>query len=155
MGLLRRGAKAGLLAGLASGIIVAVGMFVRFQVFSETIRSVIRNNPNPMYTADQLLTFAEYFAVILPIISGLIIGTILGTVFALVHNKYLKGQTLPVQGLVMGVALLVIDLFQNRSALDISFSYFVFAAGVYVVGDLAYGLLMGSLFQRFGPGTII
>jgi len=156
-----RGAKAGLVSGAISGIIIAISQAALFQFYTNEVRTAIQSAipPGSPLTVDQLMTITFYSILIGSFFAGLIGGAILGLIFAAVHTKYMKSSSLQMKGLVFGVVLFIIGTLLGLSGLSYGTSYFVLSEVFSLVANLIFGYLLGSFFGRFGgkvqlpPGT--
>src|SRR5690242_15971110 len=95
-----RGAKAGAIAGVVTGIIEAIGSYALFSLARDAIMTGLPAG----VTIDQ----AAYLTVVSSFIGSIIGGIILGVIFAAVYNKYMTGKSIPMRGIVFGIILWLI-----------------------------------------------
>jgi hypothetical protein len=155
-------AKAGVVAGLVSGIILAAGNYLVFQ-FSGILTQIFQSTPLPEnsgITIDYLVTVTLVVVALASFLTALIGGAVLGLLFSAVHNRYLRSRSLRARGIVFGMVLWAIDTPFILSAVQYGAVFVVLSLGLGLFGSLVYGYLLGMLFPRFtrrvagmsGPG---
>jgi len=148
-----RGAKAGAMAGVVLGVILAAGYYVLFTLISDTIRTAIQNNlpAGSVATADQVLAIALAFLVIAVLIGSIISGVNLGIIFAAVSDKYMRGQSFAMRGLVFGVIIWLIGILFNVGNFYYGATYVAISIVLGLVASLVYGYLLGTFYGRSAP----
>src|SRR5713101_5811554 len=109
-----RGAKAGAIAGVVTGIIEAIGTIALFSFTANDIKTALQGTTLPAgITIDQAVTAAMYLAAAVTFIASIIVGLILGVIFAAVANKYMTSKSFEMRGLVFGIILWIIGILGN------------------------------------------
>jgi CBS domain containing-hemolysin-like protein len=143
-----RGAKAGAIAGVVTGIIEAIGTFALFSLTTDAIKTALQSTTLPAgVTIDQLVTLTQYIAVISVFIGSIIGGAILGIIFAAVYNKYMTSKSLPMRGIVFGIILWLIGIVLNIGSFSYGTTYVAVSIIVGLVSSLIYGYLLGHFFK--------
>ena len=137
-----RGVLAGLVAGIAGGVVFAVGTVILILL------------PLGRIDLDPQSMGLLYFLAILSFLQGLIIGPLLGLVFAVTQNRFLKNRSLEIKGLVFGTIVWILRVLTSRD--DLAFGTTIYAAMIafVLVGDLTLGYVLGNFYRRLGPKTI-
>lgn len=142
-----RGAKAGAIAGVVTGIIEAIGTIALFSFTANDIRTAFQRTTLPAgITIDQAVTAAMYLAAVLTFIGSIIGGLILGVIFAAVANKYMTSKSFEMRGLVFGIILWIIGIL---GIINSSYGSTYIAASIVIglVSSLVYGYLLGHFFK--------
>jgi hypothetical protein len=143
-------AKAGMIAGLAQGAIIAFGEFLDFQLSGPT-RQAIQNTTltGSSLTVDQLVTLALSITVLASVLGGVVAGAILGLIFSAIKNRYMKHSSVRARAIVFGLTLWLISSLISLTGLDYGVEYVLATIAFGLVGSLVYGYLLGTLFPRF------
>lgn len=146
------GAKAGIVAGIAYGVILAVvSYFTLLSIKSTVIAAITKALPaNSQFTPDQLfniaLDVAPIFVVIVGVVGGLILGAIYGKVLERIPGKspVMKGV---IFGLVLWFLASVLGGLGNYG--QYGAEYYLSQVGSGLVGALVFGVLLGYFYGRF------
>src|SRR5436309_13310354 len=104
-----RGAKAGAIAGVVTGIIEAIGTIALFSFTANDIKTALQGTTLAAgITIDQALTAAMYLAAVVTFIASIIVGLILGVIFASVANNYMTGKSFELRILVFVITVRII-----------------------------------------------
>jgi len=143
-----RGAKAGAIAGVVTGIIEAIGTIALFSFTANDIKTALQGTTLPAgITIDQALTAAMYLAAVVTFIASIIVGLILGVIFAAVANKYMTGKSFEMRGLVFGIILWIIGILGNINNSSFGSTYIAASIVIGLVSSLVYGYLLGHFFK--------
>ncbi|OLD02891.1 hypothetical protein AUG19_07000 [archaeon 13_1_20CM_2_54_9] len=148
-----RGAKAGVVAGLVCGVILAIGYYALFTLVQDTVRQAIQDAlpVGSVITVDQALAAALVLLVVGTFVGTIVVGAILGLVFAAAHNKYMQSKSLAMRGIVFGVILWIIGILSNIGSFSYGATYIGLSVLIGLIASLVYGYLLGTFFGRFGP----
>ena len=143
-----RGAKAGAIAGVVTGIIEAIGTIALFSFTANDIKTALQGTTLPAgITIDQALTAAMYLAAVVTFIASIIVGLILGVIFAAVANKYMTGKSFEMRGLVFGIILWIIGILGNIGNFGYGTTYIAVSVLIGLIASLIYGYLLGHFFR--------
>jgi hypothetical protein len=141
-------ARAGIVAGIISGSISAIGEFVLTENYDVIGRSFAGTILAPTSTIGSLEAATIYVLAVDVFLSGVVGGAILGLVFSLVHDRYLKKYSLRTRGIVFGIILWIL---LSVTSLGSEFGplYDAISTMVGLVAYLVYGILLARFFPRF------
>jgi hypothetical protein len=122
-----RGAKAGLVAGGAWGIITA---------------------------AETVATLSPIGTVLVLAILRLVWGFVLGLVFAAIADRFMSNRTYRAKGAVYGLVLAVIEIALNLGSLATGVTNVAINLAVGIPSSLVFGWLIGYSYERFGPTDV-
>jgi uncharacterized protein DUF6789 len=141
-------ARAGVAAGIISGSISAVGDFLladNYDIIGRTFQGTIFA---PASAVESLAATAVYVLAVDVFLSGVIGGALLGLVFARVHDRYLKGRSLRVRGIVFGLILWLL-LSATSFGSEFGLLYDTLSAVIGLVAYLSYGILLARFYPMF------
>ncbi len=141
-------ARAGIAAGIISGSIAAVGNFLlaeNYYVIGRTFEGTPFAPTTPIGT---LAAATVYILAVDVFLSGVIGGALLGLIFARVHDRYLRGRSLRVRGIVFGLILWIL-LSLTSFGSEFGVLYDTISVIIGLVAYLAYGILLARFFPRF------
>ncbi|MCL5067778.1 MAG: hypothetical protein M1368_05425 [Thaumarchaeota archaeon] len=137
MGESRTGAKAGAVAGFISlGIVESVTAPIAFR-----------------------LPFLSLIGIMAPLLmEGIVLGVIFGVLFSFVKDKFMTNLSLPLRGLIFGLAPFALFMVLNlgvfiASEMFLNLDLLIRAASIIIqeLGvNLLFGYLIGYFFARFG-----
>jgi hypothetical protein len=145
------GAKAGVIAGILYGIVLAVLSYVtlvidKSQIISALTKSLPANSP---FTAEQLYGIALELGPITAAGEGLIGGLIVGAIYGRVFER-IPGKTSVIKGVLVGVVLWsFIGVFGSVGNLQYGAGIYLRGVGVDLLSALLFGVLLGYFFGRF------
>jgi len=148
-------AKAGVLAGLAGGSILAAGNFLLLY-YTDSVTSLFGGEslpPDLGLTLDQLVLLLALAAAIISLLIGIAGGALLGMVFSAVRNRYMRNYSLQARGIVFGIVLWAVFAVFSGSLSDYGSVLVSVSIILALAASLAYGYLLGSLFLRFRRKT--
>ena len=152
MGNTGNGAKAGLVAGIAYGAVLAVtSYFALISMKSAVIADLTSSLPsNSPFTPDQLFNIALYLAPVVVVIAGIIGGLILGAIYGKLIERIPGGSPI-IKGIIFGAVLwfLVSVLGGIGDLGQYGVEYYVANVGAGLVGALIFGVLLGYFYGRF------
>jgi hypothetical protein len=143
-----RGAKAGAIAGVVTGIIRAIGAIALFSFTANDIKTALQGTTLPAgITIDQAVTAAMYLEVVAAFIGSIIGGVILGVIFAAVANKYMTSKSFEMRGIVFGIVLWIIGILGSIGNFGYGTTYIAASVLIGLVASLIYGYLLGHFFK--------
>ena len=148
MGKASTGAKAGLISGLIYSALNAALAYYSVLKLKEFIISTIEESlpPNTPVSAEEAYGLALMMAPIGAFIFGLLLAVIVGAIFGVLYERLPGGKGVS-KGLFIGIALWVISLILNLRSTYMPTLWFSLISGL--VLSLVYGVLLGSLYDRF------
>lgn len=143
-------ARAGTIAGLGAGGILAIGQAIAFYLPGGTRDEILNTplDPGSTFTIEELLILALLIVVLGGLLEGTIGGAILGLIFSLVNKRLLKNYDVKAKAVIFGLALWVLSLV-NEVSNDESGVLMSISIGLGLAAGLVYGYLLGVLFPRF------
>jgi hypothetical protein len=146
----RAGLRAGVLAGLASGILLGALLYLLSASYVDVIRAeIVTALPtNSPFTVDQLIAFTIDSSFVFSVVGGTIGGAILGLIFGWAESRFWKSRSPVAKGLLFGMVLWVVDLFENVSTLVYSLRFFALAVTAGFAANLLFGYLLGRFYGR-------
>ena len=150
MGNASKGAKAGVIAGLPYGFIIA-GLLYLFFVSNRDamIATLVSSVPaNGQFTIDQLYGLVLVTAPIIAVILGVVGGVILGLIFGWLFEKVPWGSAIR-KGVFFGIVLGVIASFSGLGNLLSYPGFYLVYLGVGLSTSVFFGALLGFLYGRF------
>jgi len=152
MGNTGNGAKAGLVAGIAYGVILAIISYITLQSIKSTVIAEIATKlpANTSLTAEQVFNIAEVVAPVFVIIAGIIGGLILGAIYGKLLER-IPGGSAVMKGIVFGLILwLIASVLGGLGDLSsYGLEYYLTNVGTGFVGALVFGYLLGYFYGRF------
>jgi hypothetical protein len=145
------GVKAGLVAGILYGIVLAILSY--FTVMSEKstiIAAITKNMPaNTSFTPEQLYGIALIAAPVVATIGGIIGGLIIGAIYGRLFEK-IPGGSSTIKGILVGIVLWVlISVIGGAGNLQYGIGSYLTGIGVGLVSALLFGFLLGYFYGRF------
>lgn len=152
MGSAGNGAKAGLIAGIAYGIVLGItSYFTLVSEKSTVIADITSSLPsNTSFTPEQLYNIALIAAPVVVIIVGVIGGLILGAIYGKLVERIPGGSTV-IKGVMFGVVLWFLGsvLLDVRDLSEYGVVYYLTDVATGLVGALIFGVLLGYFYGRF------
>ncbi len=152
MGSTGNGAKAGLVAGVAYGIVLGiVSYFTLVSIKSTVITDITNSLPaNSTFTPDQVYNIALLIAPVFVIIVGVIGGLILGAIYGKLLER-IPGGSPVIKGIIFGLVLwLLSSVIGGLGNLgEYGLEYYLANLGTGLVGALIFGVLLGYFYGRF------
>lgn len=152
------GVKAGAVAGIVYGIIASIFSIVGLVLFKTQVLATLTkyadlasSRSGVTISAQAIYNLEFILSPIVSIIGGIILGLILGLIFAYVYHR-LPGSKATTKGMIFGLILWIILglLLGIGNISEFSLSYYVLTSVVGgFIATIAYGFLMGSLFDRW------
>lgn len=161
MGKSSNGVKAGVVAGIVFGIISVIFVTISLIVYKTDVLNTLQQfmSSRPIYashgyTALKLYNTLTISEPVVFFIGGLIVGLVLGLLFSAVEHR-MPGKSLAGKGLVFGIILWIIVgvLLNVRSIGEFGPSYFALIVIGSLLASLAYGVLLGKLYDMFEGNT--
>jgi hypothetical protein len=145
------GVKAGLVAGILYGIVLAILSY--FTVLSEKstiIAAITKNMPaNTSFTPEQLYGIALIAAPVVATIGGIIGGLIIGAVYGRLFER-IPGGSSTIKGILVGIILwLLISVIGGAGNLQYGIGSYLSGIGVGLISALLFGFLLGYFYGRF------
>jgi hypothetical protein len=151
MGSAGNGAKAGVIAGIAYGIILGiVGYFTLISIKSMVI-SVLSQNlpPNSPFTPEQLVGITLLLTPVIVTVVGVIGGLILGAIYGKLTEK-IPGKSPVIKGIIFGSVLwLLVSVLGGYNNIQYGLEYYLVQVGTGLAGALLFGVLLGYFYGRF------
>jgi Family of unknown function (DUF6789) len=153
MGSAGNGAKAGLVAGIAYGIILAIVSYITLESIKSTvIADIAKTNvtANTSLTPEQIFNIALLVAPIFVVIAGVIGGLILGAIYGKLLER-IPGGTVLMKGIIFGIVLwLLSSVLGGIGDLNsYGLEYYLANVGTGLAGALVFGVLLGYFYGRF------
>jgi uncharacterized protein DUF6789 len=146
------GAKAGVVAGIAYGIILAiVSYFTLISIKSSVISAISRSLPsNTPFTPEELFGIALLLTPVIVVIVGVIGGVILGAIYGKLIER-IPGGSPVIKGIIFGAILwvLVSVLGGLGNLSQYGVEYYLVQIGAGLAGALLFGVLLGYFYGRF------
>ena len=145
------GGKSGLFAGMLYGAIAGFANYLIF-IFQKALMMGLLSNvfpTNSPFTIDQLYTITMYALVVVFVLLGLILGAILGLIFGSLYDS-IPGKRAISKGLTFSIIVwALLELILNIRNLINGVTYIVETVLIGLVASMAYGYLLGALFDRY------
>ncbi len=143
-------AKAGTIAGLGAGGILALGQAIAFYLPGGTRDEILNTplDPGSAFTIEELLILTLAIVILGGLLEGTIGGAILGLIFSALNKRVLKNYDLKAKALLFGFALWILSLV-NEASNGESGLLMSINIGLGLAAGLAYGYLLGRFFPRF------
>jgi hypothetical protein len=152
MGSAGNGAKAGLVAGIAYGVVLGiVSYFTLISIKSTVIADITKSMPsNTSFTPDQIFSIALLIAPVVVVIFGIIGGLVLGAIYGKLVERIPGGSPL-IKGIMFGAVLwlLVSVLLGLGNIGEYGLEYYLANLATGLVGALIFGVLLGYFYGRF------
>jgi len=153
MGSAVTGLKAGVLAGIVYGAILAVISYFSVQGMKDTIIASIQNAlpANSTITAEGAYELALTLAPVAAVIVGILGGLLLGAIYGWLVEK-IPGGSYSVKGLFFGVALwFIFSVLLGLGNLEYGVVDYLTGLATGIVPALIFGFILGYLYGRFLP----
>jgi F0F1-type ATP synthase assembly protein I len=155
MGSTGNGAKAGLVAGVAYGIVLGIVSYFTLLSIKSTVLADITTSLNNTksavnFTPDQVYNIALIVAPVFVIIVGVIGGLILGAIYGKLLER-IPGGTPLIKGVIFGIVLwLLASVLLGLGNLgEYGAEYYLTNVGTGLAGALIFGVLLGYFYGRF------
>ena len=152
MGSASNGAKAGVVAGVAYGILLSIVSYFTLLSIKSSVISVLSQNlpPSSPFTPEQLFGIALLLTPVIVAVGGVIGGLILGAIYGKLIEK-IPGRSPVMKGIIFGAVLwlLVSVLGGGYSNLRYGLEYYLVQVGTGLAGALLFGVLLGYFYGRF------
>lgn len=152
MGSAGNGAKAGVVAGIAYGLILAVTTYLTLEsIKSNVLAAITQQLPSgTQFTPDQIFNIALVVAPIVVVIVGVLGGVILGAIYGKVIERIPGGSTV-IKGVIFGVVLWLLAsvLGGLGNYGQYGAEYYLAQLGAGLAGALVFGVLLGYFYGRF------
>jgi hypothetical protein len=150
LGSTANGAKAGVVAGVLYGVVLAILSY--FTVVSEKsliISAITNKAANSPFTPEQLYGIVLIATPIVVLIGGLIGGTVVGALYGRLFER-IPGGSSTVRGIVVGIALwLVLSVLGGIGNLQYGALTYLSGVVVGLVSALLFGFVLGYFYGRF------
>jgi len=151
MGSASNGAKAGVVAGIAYGILLSiVSYFTLISIKSTVIADISQNlPPSSPFTPEQLFGIALLLTPVIVVVVGVLGGLILGAIYGKLTEK-IPGRSPLIKGIIFGVVLwLLVSVLGGYNNIGYGLQYYLVQIGTGLVGALLFGVLLGYFYGRF------
>jgi hypothetical protein len=151
MGSAGNGAKAGVIAGIAYGIVLAIVSYFTLISIKSTVISVLSQNlpPNSPFTPEQLFGIALLLTPVIVTVVGVIGGLILGAIYGKLTEK-IPGKSPVIKGIIFGSVLwLLVSVLGGYNNIQYGLEYYLVQVGTGLAGALLFGVLLGYFYGRF------
>lgn len=143
------GAKAGLVAGIPYGVVLAITSYATLVSMKQTIINSISIPANSSITAAQAYDIALFIAPFVAIIVALILGLIFGALYGWAFDK-IPGRTALTKAIVFGIIIwAVFSLVGGLGDLHYGSAYYVTELVVGLGASLLFGWFLGYFYGRF------
>jgi hypothetical protein len=145
------GAKAGLVAGIPYGIILAIASYFTTLALKQVIIQALTNDipSNSPFTPRQLYGIALLVDPIVVTIGGVLGGLVLGAIYGWAFPRLPGGRPV-VKGIIFGMILWVLlSVLGGLGNIQYSLGYYFVQVGVGLGASLIFGWLLGYFYGRF------
>ena len=151
MGSASNGAKAGVVAGVAYGILLSIVSYFTLLSIKDSVISVLSQDlpPSSPFTPEQLFGIALLLAPVIAAVVGVIGGLILGAIYGKLIEK-IPGKSPVMKGIIFGAVLwLLVSVLGGYSNIQYGLEYYLVQVGTGLAGALLFGVLLGYFYGRF------
>ena len=152
MGNAGNGAKAGLVAGIAYGLVLGIiSYFTLLSIKSTVLADIAKSLPSSTsFTPDQIFDIAVVIAPVVVVIVGIIGGLILGAIYGKLLERIPGGSPIR-KGVMFGLVLwLLASVLLGLGNLSrYGAEYYLSNVVTGLVGALLFGVLLGYFYARF------
>jgi hypothetical protein len=151
MGSASNGAKAGVVAGIAYGILLSIVSYFTLISIKSTVISVLSQNlpSNSPFTPEQLFGIALLLTPVIVAVAGVIGGLILGVIYGKLIEK-IPGKSPVIKGIIFGTVLwLLVSVLGGYNNIGYGLEYYLVQVGTGLAGALLFGVLLGYFYGRF------
>jgi|SRR3984957_18367504 len=151
MGSASNGAKAGVVAGVAYGILLSIVSYFTLLSIKSSVISVLSQNlpPSSPFTPEQLFGIALLLTPVIVAVGGVIGGLILGAIYGKLIEK-IPGRSPVMKGIIFGAVLwLLVSVLGGYGNIQYGLEYYLVQVGTGLAGALLFGVLLGYFYGRF------